>query len=301
MQKIKILAALLIVNCLLLIGAKPAMASILAIQTLPSYINNNNFKLSCTTDGNSAQFYYSKNGGGFSAFGPVIDLTTSQCLVQVDGNTVNDQTTYVFKVNVDGVDSSTTSTIYDNSGPGNVSGYYKENLGNGFKIHWTNPSDSDFSRVVIYRGETPDFSADSSHEITTQPGGAGSPMTFDDIFAVDPAKTYYYDLRAIDYAGNSSGLVGDATTSTNTTTSTGTPKATTGKVTVLPVQQGSGSVLGTEATASPQATATFAPQTAPTTGVGGVWTWIMGHKKISLGAALILIVIGYLLFRRKNS
>lgn len=271
-------------------------SSILSIQTLPTYINTNSFKLSCTSSGGAFQFEVSIHGGAFTAFGPVIDTSVDPCIVQIDSSIVNSQTDYTFRIG-----GLTTSTIYDTNGPSAPSGYYKEGLSNGFKIHWTNPSDSDFSKVKIYRGETADFTADSSHEIATQPGGGGSQMTYEDIFAVDFSKTYFYDLRAIDYAGNSSSLVGDGSTTSTTTVTTATPKAGNGKVTQLPKEGTGGSILGSETGATPSP-ATEADSTASATNTNpGIIKWILTHKKISLGIVFGLIIVSYFIFRKTRT
>lgn len=301
MQKIKFVT-LLTLGLFFGIVSTVKAVSILSIQSLPGYVNTNNFKLSCTTDGNTAQFYYSKNGGSYTAFGGSIDLSTSSCLVTVDSSIVNDQTNYSFKVNVDGTDSSVTSTFYDISGPSPVSGYYKERINDGeYKIHWKNPGDSDFDKVVIYRGDAAGFSADAGHEVARVSGGANSDMTYDDHFTPDVNKTYFYLIRALDHAGNSSSLVGDGGTTTSGDTVTGTPKPGTGKVTILPKEQGS--VLGTETKVSPSPSPYLSNQPYPTdNGTQGfnLFTWIFGHKKISLGVALVLVIIGYLIFKKKS-
>ncbi len=260
MRNIKLLTTLLygfIVT--LLFVATPVSAAVLSIQQLPSYITTNNFKLSCTTDSATAQFSVSKNGGGFTNFGPLIDTTTSQCVVQVDSSVVNDQTTYTFSVN----GGPTTTTFYDISGPSPVSNYYKERINDGlYKLHFHTPSDSDFDKVVIYRGDTQGFSADSGHEIARVSGGANSDMSYDDSFAPDANKTYYYAIRALDHAGNSSSLVGDAGTVQGTPgpAVAGATTGGTGRVTVLPKE---GDVLGTEKEASPSPSAQVEAAKAP--------------------------------------
>lgn len=300
MQKIKLISSLSIGVFASTLLATPVLAStgpsVVAIQSLPSYITSNNFKLSCTTDGTSAQFYYNKNGAGWTSFGSAIDTSANQCVVQVDSSVVNDQTSYEFKVNVDGTDSGTASTFYDVSGPSPVSGYYKERPSDGeYKLHWTNPGDSDFDKVVIYRGDAVDFSADSGHEIARVSGGSNSDMTYEDHFAPDAGKTYFYALRALDHAGNSSSLVGDGNTETTVVTTTPTPGPS-GKVTVLPVQEGSGSVLGSETSMSPSPEASSTPEAMQAASSTTPFHWIATHKKISLGVALILAVLGYGIF-----
>lgn len=319
MEKSKIVTSLMI--CVLLLAglATPVnAANQVQIQNLPSYINVNNFKLSCSAittqlvDGDPgtttyAQFYVTKDGGSETAFGPSIDLSVSPCQVQVTNLQITEEKGYTFAVKLNSGESSSTSTIFDNSGPSIVSNYYKDGLNDGVRIHWTNPSDSDFSKVIIYRGETPDFSADSNHEITTQTGGAGAPMTYEDHSTPPMGKTYYYNIRAIDKAGNSSGLVGDGG-GVVTVSQTSTPTESGSNVIIVPKENGS--VLGTEATTSPSEVS------GEESAEGGIvdkinefanktpepFKWILTHKKVSIGIALALLAAAYILYRlsKKN-
>ncbi len=299
----------LILGLLMLFGVViPAKASVLAIQTLPSYINTRDFKLSCTSDASSVTFSVSKNGGSPVNFAALNPMTTS-CQVQVTSAQIDEEATYTFTV-TDGSLSSSTTTIFDNSGPSAVSGYFKDGLNDGFRLHYHTPSDSDFDKVKIYRGDEAGFSADSSHEIATINSSPNSDMTYEDHFGMVAGKTYYYYIRALDHAGNSSALVGDGG-GTVTVITTGTPSSTGGKVTILPKNEGVGSVLGTEATMSPT------PELgSPKPSQGGVvdqinqfanqtpnpFKWILTHKKISIGIALVLFGIAYYLYRmsKKN-
>lgn len=302
MLKNKITTSLLSSLVALVVLAAPVSAFTPTIMTLPSYINNNSFKLSCTASGTSAQFYFRKEGGSYSAFGSALDLTTTSCLVQVSSSEVNDQTKYYFKVIVDGVESSETSTTYDTNGPGNVSGYYKDGLGDGFRLHYHTPSDSDFDKVIIYRGDTSGFSADSSHEIATINSSTNSDMTYEDHFGVVAGKTYYYVIRALDHAGNSSGLVGDSETTTTTSTVTtgnvlGASTKTSSKVTQLPKE---GSVLGSENTPSSEPSAVSTTASEEATAKTGLFNWISSHKKISLGVLALLALVFYFLKTSKK-
>ncbi len=296
----------LIVSLLGFVFAPLVQASVISIQQLPSYISTNNFKLSCTSDGNEAQFYVSKNSGSYTAFGPVIDLSVSQCQVQVTSAEVNDQTNYTFKVLVDGVLEATTTTFYDTSGPSPVSGYYKEKVGDGaYKLHWKNPGDGDFSKVVIYRGETADFSADGSHEIARVSGGANSEMTYDEN-QPDPNKTYYYLIRALDKANNSSSLVGDTSSTTTTTTSQatsgsvlGSSTGKSGAVTSLPKE---GSILGEETTSptsTPEETTGPVEESSLETFMsnGGLLNWVRENKVASIVIAFALGFLAYTFYR----
>lgn len=280
-------------------------SSIVYIQTLPSYISTNSFNLSCTSNGTSAQFYVNKNGAGNVAFGPIINLATTQCLVPVTSTQVNDQTNYTFTVIVDGGPSASTSTFFDNSGPSGVSGYYKERVNDGkYKLHWRNPGDSDFDKVVIYRGESADFSADNSHEIARVSGGSNSDMTYDDNFTPDANKTYFYAIRALDHAGNSSSLVGDSGTIASSTSSTsgGVLGATTTPKSTIVVTPNGGSVLGTEdsATATSQATTAQNGEVQNNVEDTGFLRWIMNHKKISLGFVALALLVYHFLRSKKS-
>lgn len=275
------------------LSARVAFASVLSIQQLPGYINTNNFRLSCTSNGGTYQFEVSKNGGAFSTFGPSIDTGSSQCVVQVDSSIVNEQAVYTFRIG-----DKTTSTTYDSSGPNPVSGYYKERISDGeYKLHWRNPDNTDFDKVIIYRGETSDFSADGSHEIARVSGSPNSEMSYEDHFAPDAGKNYYYAIRAIDRASNSSSLEGDSgTTTTATVTGSVTgASSTNGKVTVLPSENGS--ILGTEAT--PESTQEAISESELNTNPG-LLKWMLTHKKASLGVALALGAIAYFLYSKSK-
>lgn len=311
MLKNKTLITSTILGMILFVSSASGVAAFenkVQIQQLPTYTNTDTFKLSCSAltenliDGDPtttslARFYFTKNGDSEKSFGSAIDLTTSPCQIDVTGAQVTDETTYTFTVKLDSGETSSTTVIFDKSGPDPVSNYYKDGLSDGVRIHWTNPGNSDFSKVIIYRGTTPDFSADSNHEITTQPGGASSPMTYEDHSVAPTGQNYYYVLRAIDKAGNSSGLVGDGGTTT-VVNATSTP--TNEKVTVFPKEQ-TGSVLGTE-TLIPTPSATAKPGIISSingfaSNIPQPFKWIFTHKKISLAIGLVLVGAAYLLFR----
>ncbi|MFZ3301925.1 MAG: hypothetical protein WA152_04400 [Microgenomates group bacterium] len=248
MQKINIFILAL---CLWLASASSALAitPTISIQDLPSYVTTDNFKLSCSAlGGSSAQFYFKKEGGLYQSFGSAIDLNSNPCQIQVNSSQINDQTKYYFKVTLDGGVSDETNTTYDFAGPLPVSGYKKDDGGNNtIVIHWRNPESEDLAKIIIYRGDTVDFIADSNHEIATVVGNPNSDMTYS-VNIPDTSKTYYYSLRAVDKAGNSSSLVGDGSSSITSTVITQNPsKNVSGAVTSLPKEDGSnGQVLGDE-------------------------------------------------------
>ncbi|EKD99539.1 MAG: hypothetical protein ACD_22C00236G0002 [uncultured bacterium] len=276
----------------LLFAPEVSAGNIVTIQSLPSYINTDTFKLSCTSNAPSVSFSVSKHGGAFVTFATV-NLTANPCQVQVTSSQINEQTDYVFMVS-DGVTSSSTSTIFDTNGPAAVSDYYKDGLSDGYRLHWRNSSSADFDKVIIYRGDTPDFSADSSHEIATVMGSPDSLMTYED----HSGPNKYYDIRALDHAGNSSGLVGDGG-GTTTIVTTPSPVAAGGSQVIIVPETGGGSILGVEASPSPEPTATPKANIVEqvnefAAGTSEPFKWVLTHKKISLGILLTLAAATYI-------
>ena len=195
--------------------ATPAKAAtVVKIQTLPGYINYTDFKLSCTTDGATAQFYSKKDGGSYTAFGPLIDLTnpSNSCQVQVTGTQFGSEGKFWFKVSIDGDLSETTntqtSTTLDTTAPSAPSDFGKaRSNGNAtYTLSWKNPTDTDFVKVFIYRSVTAGFNADNSNKVAEIGGNPGDTQNWTDN-GLDPTKEYYYYARAIDHANNASGLV----------------------------------------------------------------------------------------------
>jgi hypothetical protein len=297
MQKIKFVIGLSAFSLICLFSTKPAVAANISITQLPGYISTNNFKLSYSCLGcTSVQFYVNKNGTGDVAFGPAMTDASGQ--VQVTSTEVNDQTSYKFTVTDAGIGSATTTTVYDTSGPDPVTGFSKDGLSDGVRLHYHTPTNEDFSRVIIYRGDTLGFEADSSHEIATVTSSRDSDMTFEDHYGSSLVR--YHLIRAIDKAGNSSSLVGDGGQVT-TTQVTASPLA--GNIIVLP--KDTGSVLGTEATESPTPDATIKPTLIDQINQyagdkSGLYKWILTHKKISIGLAIVLILLTYRIYKFSN-
>src|SRR4030042_344185 len=215
MSKIKIITGLIIGLFVTFTMAAPAFAStIVQIQGLPGYINYTDFKLSCTTNGSTAQFYSKKDGGTYTSFGSSINLTTNPCQVQVNNGQFGSEGKFWFMVAVDGETTETAlnqkSTTLDTTATGNVSEFGKSRTGGGtvYHLHWKNPFESDYQRVFIYRGVEAGFEADGNHKIAEAGGAPGDTMTWDD-GSLDTTKEYSYYIRALDKAGNSSGVVGD--------------------------------------------------------------------------------------------
>jgi hypothetical protein len=301
MLKNKLIGSFIVAAGLFLM-AQPVKASpVVYIQSLPGYINYTDFKLACTTNGGTAQFYSKKDGGSYTAFGSSIDLTTSPCSVQVTGAEFGSEGKFWFEVVVDGT-SSETSTTLDTTAPGTVSDFGKERMSGGttYHVHWKNPIDTDYTKVFIYRGTEAGFNADDSHKVADAAGMPGDTMSWDNN-GLDTTKDYFYMIRARDHAGNSSSLTGDAGVTIQVLGASTAPaaKKTTTTV-VLPKETGTGSVLGTTATPSASATPVVATQGVNTN--PGVFKWVLTHKKISGGVALVLLAAAYGLYRfsKKN-
>ena len=273
-----------------------AITPTVSIQDLPSYVTVDNFKLSCSAlGGSNIQFAYKKEGGSYQNFGGVIDITTDPCQVQVGSSQINEQTKYHFKVILDGNVNDETSTTYDVAGPSPVTDYGKDSGGNNnVVIHWKNPNSEDLAKVIIYRGETVDFSADSNHEITTVNGTPNSEMTYTTDIP-DNTKTYYYSLRAVDKAGNSSSLVGDGSATITTTIATQAQSENgVSEVRQLP-KETNGQVLGEDRVEGPDLESTQTPS------LSGIIANVTKNKPwLFVGGALLILGIAVYLFKRNK-
>ncbi|OGM16265.1 hypothetical protein A2V55_00730 [Candidatus Woesebacteria bacterium RBG_19FT_COMBO_37_29] len=288
------------------VGHVKAVNTTVDISQLPQYTNQTVFSISYTAISDDpanikAQFYYSKEGEGLQILGPQFTGPSNE--FEVTGAQVNEgNKKYYFKVIVTyGSDtvSDETSTYFDNSGPDTPSAYSKERIGSTtYKIKWHSPSNDDFAQVLIYRGENPDFSADSGHFVFAQGGLKNTDFEWIDN-GLDPNKNYYYLLRALDFAGNSSGLVGDTFVTTGTSTVTSqSPLPASGQVRVLPKEEGQGGqVLGQEET---QGTPTPVPTQAGGV-VGKVVEFAKNRTKITVLIVAVIVIGGYLIYRRLRS
>jgi hypothetical protein len=217
------------------------------VTLLPEYVRVDNFKLSysaITDDPGSitAQFFYKKEGGSFSAFGPVINGASGQ--IQVGSAQINEQKQYTFRVEINGnLAASETGTTYDVTGTASARDYSKERVGpTTYRIKWTNPGDDDFGQVFIYRGETPDFSADDGKKVASVGGAPDAEMSWIDN-GISADKEYYYIVRALDKAGNTSGLIGDSQVSYQQVSPTSVPGLAGTSVVQVPSGEPTGEVL----------------------------------------------------------
>lgn len=310
MKKIKNILLMFVISAVgLLVSVKPALAvsPTIVISKLPEYITYQDFTLSysaLTNDPSSiqVQFYSMKEGGSYSAFGSV--QTGASGKVDVNSGQVGESgKKYCFKAEIVGsTTSNETCVTFDNSGPDAVGGFSKEKLGpSTYKIKWHTPNNDDFAQVYIYRGDETGFDANSAHFVYAQGGAKDTDMEWTDATA-DPSKDHYYLIRALDKAGNSSGLVGDAKTTTETVYASGSPVSgsTSGNVTVLPV---GGEVLGEE-TVVPEEIVVPSSTEAPGGVLGQAVQFAQNKTKLTIAIVAGVILVGgflYLKLRRKTS
>lgn len=235
----------------LFVGTAFAIGPIVTISDLPEYTTSDNFQLSYSALANdassiTAKFYVRKEGESYAQFGSVLNGASG--IIGVTSTQINEQKKFYFKVEITSSNGSAideTSVFFDISGPSPVQNYWKERISPEiYKLHWKNPGDSDFSRVFIYRGDEAGFSADGSHKIAEVGGAADDEVTWENI-GLTSGNEYYYALRAVDNAGNSSSLVGDGGTIVEETIKV-EGGATEEEVVLLPSGKEVGQVLGEE-------------------------------------------------------
>lgn len=273
-----------------------AFTPTISIEDLPDYTNTDTFDISYTAlvDGDvTAKFSVIKDGDStWKDFGGTISGASGQ--VQVGGSQIySGDGLYFFKVVVNGSLTAETSTRVDRSGPSPVSNYSKVKVAGGFyRISWTTPHDSDFSRVFVYRSDKYEFDANGTTKVYELGGPTSTNQSWDNV-GMDPNKDYYYAIRAIDKAGNASSLVAD-----NYSVTYITPSPTlTGGVTRLPQEESSdeGSVLAEEDEADMEVQD---EEVTDENIIEKVTTFAKERTKITVG--IVAVVAGglYLLYKR---
>lgn len=265
--------------------------------------------------------------GGFTQFGATITLSAGGNTANCEPNTVlaSDGTYefYAFATAGSDTDFSPTVTVdYNTSGPGTPTNYSKDHPTScTYVIKFRTADDAGKTvRADLYRSDATSFTADVAHRVDQRFIGSNTNVEITNTVP-DCAKTYYYAVRAFDSAGNGSGIVGDSvvtvttTSSTTTTTTTSTTTGATGTNqgavqtgntggNVLGTETGSGSdtgaesdgsVLGEEATPSPEIAETTAA------GVATPSTSPFNAKNITIGGALLggILLLAWLLRKRK--
>jgi len=217
----KILLSTIFIFTLALSLPKTVAAGILKLDLsdLPSYQNTTNFALYYTymeTDDKTAtvNLYLQKEGKDWRQ---TVEKNKTEVngIFQIQGSDIYDgEGRYFFSATAitedQTVNSEVVTTVLDMSPPGAPSEYGKERINSTtYKLTWKNPGDGDYKRVFVYRSKETSFTADSSTKVAEVGGAPDEKMTFND-GSVEADVTYYYALRAIDQAGNISGVVTDA-------------------------------------------------------------------------------------------
>ncbi|MGB9911261.1 MAG: SdrD B-like domain-containing protein [Microgenomates group bacterium] len=277
-----------------------------SITDLPERINKYEFKVYYTvldiseTPSYNVQGWMRKEGEGWKQF----DITKNEPsgYFQTKSEYFSGEGKYYFKVIGNGVESNIEEVIIDFSSPDAPRDYRKERLSSTeYKLYWRNPSNSDFEKVLVYRSEVRNFTADSSTLVGQRGGSPDQEMDFVDCCLI-PNKEYYYALRAIDKAGNASSLVGDGG-STYYIEVTPTPSETSKveEVKILPKEEKKGEILGEEATSPGEEKASLEEKTTEESIINKV---TKNKKILLLGGGIILIILGgtfFLLSRRRSS
>lgn len=191
----------------------------LNLSKLPEYKNTTNFRLYYTyfeTESKVAtvNLYIQKDGKDWRQTNDK-NKTTVSGYFQLEGADIYDgegkYNFYAAAATADQtVNSENVSTTLDMSPPSAPTEYSKERVNaTTYKLNWKNPFDADFEKVYIYRSKEKSFVAEASTRIGEAGGSKDEKITFND-GSVEADVEYFYALRAIDQAGNASGIVTDA-------------------------------------------------------------------------------------------
>jgi len=306
----KFILAILLFLFFNLLGTKPVLAGVLklSLSPLPSYKNTTNFRLYYTyfeTEGKTAtvNLFIQKDGKDWRQT-VARDKTEVSGYFQLEGSDIYDgEGKYNFYASASTseqtVNSATVSTTLDMTPPGKVTEFGKERLNaTTYRIKWKDPEDSDFGKVYLYRSKEKSFSADSGTRIGEVGGSPSETKTWDD-GSIENNVEYFYALRAVDHAGNSSDIVTDtpgivqAGAVAGEETSLGVPGAAREEVRLLPKE--------------------LTPSPSPSEGElgGGISseagaiktaeTLLGKNKYLLLGAGLgVFLILAYIFLRRKK-
>jgi hypothetical protein len=308
----KLLISLLLgASCWVLAFNQVSAATNLFVQItdLPEYKNTDTFKVSYTAlqingDSIDAKFSYHKEGDSWKEFATVSGSSNS---AEVTGSQINGgDGKYYFKVDVtSGVDavSDETSTTIDRSGPDAPSDYGKDKIAdNAYRLNWKTPNNDDLSYVAVYRSKDQNFTADSGTLVIQVGGAKDTKITWED-HGLEINRDYFYALRAMDKAGNASGVVGDGGTTTLIEVTPTPGGSTTGQVKLLPKENTEGQILGGETedltTPTPESQAGLSNALGEAT---KVVTGMSSGQRI-LWALIILGIFGggYYFFKNRSS
>jgi uncharacterized repeat protein (TIGR01451 family) len=251
--------------------------TVVQLATLPASTNNTDIKLSYNAldlggATVSVQAYYKRpNEGNFSALGGPVIGNSGQ--ISVQSIITSDDGTYEFKVEATGTSSDTSDTVstkLDRISPDAPRDFKKERVAVGtYKISWKTPDDATINRVVIWKSESANFDANDSNKVAVVDSSANLEQSYFD--NVDPSKNYFYVLKSVDEAGNSSNFEGDKVQITETigasTSTTGATGTSAGQGSQAGQGQGTGGQILSAATesATPSASSISENQESQTT------------------------------------
>ncbi len=296
----------------------------LVLSPIPEYQKSANFRLYYTyidTDDNEAlvNLYVQKEGDGWRQTKDRNKTEVSDYFQIEDADIYAGEGKYNFyaqaKVgSLPAQNSATVSVIIDHTNPGKVSDYKKERVGEtSYRLSWTNPANDDFYHVFLYRSKDESFTADEGTKIGEAGGAPEEKMSFENS-GLEKNTNYYYALRAIDRAGNSSDLVTDApgkvvagevTVITAAVTATPAPTGTGGTVLGKEEKEKEEAAAGTEG-AEEGKEGTISAEGEATAPEGEV----MGEAQsralkdkliIIIPAVVILIIVVFFFLRRRKT
>jgi len=218
MQKaIKTILIFLILNFVLAGGAKAGELNIV-LNNLPQYQKSTEFSVFYTvieTDQLpvTVNLYIQKDGKDWRQT-VMRDKTDYAGEFKLEGSDIYDgEGKYNFYATATSsektVTSNTISTTLDMTPPDSVSDYHKERVSaTNYRLYFKCPSNSDLEKVYIYRSKETSFTADSGTRVA-EIGCAPGEAKITEIGGESDVD-YYFALRALDHAGNISGIVTDA-------------------------------------------------------------------------------------------
>lgn len=306
--KIKVLV--LLAGILLMSPGVTQAAVQVSISDLPERINKYDFKIYYTvldtreTPSYSVSGWMRKEGASWKQFD--VTKTEPSGYFQAKGEYFEGEGKYYFKVIGNGVESGVEEVVIDFTSPGEPREYKKERVSTvSYRLSWRNPVDSDFEKVLVYRSEVRDFTADSSTLVGQRGGSPDQEMDFVDCCLASD-KEYFYAIRAIDKAGNASGLVGDggSTVLVEITPTPSETELTAETVKLLPKEEAKGEILGKETKEEESVKEEATKETSEKGSVLGVLKETASKNKFLIIGGIIVLVIGglgYFFFYKKKT
>lgn len=139
----------------------------------------------------------------------------------VDSSILSSAGTYSFKIIANSVkESNIVSVDYNSSGPSTPGSYSKEKINScEYRIKFKTADDGRTTKVELFRSDSYSISVNSNNVLASQNIGPNQEGSFV-VGAPDCNKQYYFAIRAVDNADNTSGTTGDDFTKTITETNT---------------------------------------------------------------------------------